>query len=539
MTEKINGELLAQMIEAAKINLCNHKEELNALNVFPVPDGDTGTNMSMTFTAAAENSKLTTGGASQIMDALSMAALRGARGNSGVILSQLLRGMAKGIKGKEEIEISDMEKAFAEGTKTAYAAIMKPTEGTILTVFRLMSEHITEKIEEYESLEALFTDAKNSAMDALLQTPEMLPKLKQAGVVDSGGKGVYYIIEGMADYLSTRAMPEVAVQTAEKPASVAADTDVEESNFTYCTEFIIRNKNRVKNELAKRYSTLGDCVVVVADEDIIKVHVHTDNPGIVISEALKIGDLINIKIDNMRYQNENLEAQKKAEAEAPKERVPVSFVAVASGEGFCSIYNELGITEIVSGGQSMNPSSEDILNAANRTNADVVYVFPNNKNIILAAQQASELYDGQMVVVPTKNMSDVLPCMICFDENAEPLDNLNAMKTALDGLKSGQVTYAVRDSVFDDIEIKEGEIMALSGSKIVGKGKDINKVTAAMITSLCDDGVQMVTVYAGKDISSEEMEKLKEMCEKKHKNVEFAFYRGDQPVYYYLVSLES
>ena len=535
--ERINGELLANMIEAAKINLCNHKEELNALNVFPVPDGDTGTNMSMTFTSAADSAKLHMGTVSQIMDGVSMAALRGARGNSGVILSQLLRGMAKGIKGKEEIEIADMERAFSEGTKTAYSAIMKPTEGTILTVFRLMSEHITAKIEEYTDLAVLFKEAKEAAMEALLQTPEMLPKLKQAGVVDSGGKGVYYIIEGMADYLETGVMPEVCEVQASETVSVAADEDVEESNFTYCTEFIIRNKNKVKNELAKRYSTLGDCVVVVADEDIIKVHVHTDNPGIVISEALKIGDLINIKIDNMRYQNEVLEEQKKAET--PKERVPVSFVAIASGEGFNNIYKELGITEIVSGGQSMNPSSEDILNAANRTNADVVYVFPNNKNIILAAQQASELYEGQMIVVPTKNMSDVLPCMICFDESAEPLDNLNAMKEVLQNIKSGQVTYAVRDSVFDDIEIKEGEIMALSGSKIVGKGKDINKVTAAMITSLCDDDIQMITVYAGKDISSEQMEKLQEMCEKKHKNVEFAFYRGDQPVYYYLVSLEK
>ena len=535
MIEKINGELLASMIEAAKINLCNHKEELNALNVFPVPDGDTGTNMSMTFTSAASVAQVNKETASQVMDAVSMAALRGARGNSGVILSQLLRGMAKGIKGQSEIGISDVEKAFAEGTKTAYSAIMKPTEGTILTVFRLMSENVSAKIEEYESLEQLFSDAKIFAMDALMQTPEMLPKLKQAGVVDSGGKGVYYIIEGMADYLATGKMPEVVEETTSE--SVAADEPVEDITFTYCTEFIIQNKNRVKNDLAKRYATLGDCVVVVADEDIIKVHIHTDNPGIVISEALKIGSLINIKIDNMRYQNELLEEQKKNEA--PKERVPFSFVAVATGEGFCNIYEELGITEIVSGGQSMNPSSEDILSAAKRTNADVVYVFPNNKNIILAAQQASELYEGQMVVIPTKNMSDVLPCMVIFDETAEPLENLEAMKEALGNVSSGQVTYAVRDSVFDDIEIKEGEIMALSGSKIVGKGKDINKVTLAMINNMCDDDTQMVTVYAGKDISSEQMEKLQESCEKKHKNIEFAFYRGDQPVYYYLVSAEK
>ncbi len=539
MTEKINGELLALMIEAAKINLCNHKEELNSLNVFPVPDGDTGTNMSMTFTAAAAVAKNHATSASEVLHGVSMAALRGARGNSGVILSQLLRGMAKGIKDCSEIGIPEMEKAFAEGTKTAYSAIMKPTEGTILTVFRLMSEGVTAKIEEYDSLEALFNDAKELSMEALLKTPEMLPKLKQAGVVDSGGKGVYYIIEGMADYLNSREMPT----PIEEEAAVSKTTDelMEDVTFTYCTEFIIQNKNRVKNELSKRYETLGDCVVVVEDDDIIKVHIHTDSPGVVISEALKIGSLINIKIDNMRYQNELLEEKKKREEQdnTPKERVPVAFVAVASGEGFINIYKELGITEIVSGGQSMNPSSEDILVAAKHTNADVVYVFPNNKNIILAAQQASELYDGQMVVVPTTNMSDVLPCMVCFSETEEPLANLSAMKEAIKNLKSGQVTYAVRDSVFDDIEIKEGEIMALSGSKIVGKGKDVNKVTASMINNMCDDDTQMVTVYAGKDISSEQMEKLQEMCEKKNKNVEFAFYRGDQPVYYYLVSAEK
>ena len=539
MTEKINGELLALMIEAAKINLCNHKEELNSLNVFPVPDGDTGTNMSMTFTAAAAVAKNHATSASEVLHGVSMAALRGARGNSGVILSQLLRGMAKGIKDCSEIGIPEMEKAFAEGTKTAYSAIMKPTEGTILTVFRLMSEGVTAKIEEYDSLEALFNDAKELSMEALLKTPEMLPKLKQAGVVDSGGKGVYYIIEGMADYLNSREMPT----PIEEEAAVSKTTDelMEDVTFTYCTEFIIQNKNRVKNELSKRYETLGDCVVVVEDDDIIKVHIHTDSPGVVISEALKIGSLINIKIDNMRYQNELLEEKKKQEEQdnTPKERVPVAFVAVASGEGFINIYKELGITEIVSGGQSMNPSSEDILVAAKHTNADVVYVFPNNKNIILAAQQASELYDGQMVVVPTTNMSDVLPCMVCFSETEEPLANLSAMKEAIKNLKSGQVTYAVRDSVFDDIEIKEGEIMALSGSKIVGKGKDVNKVTASMINNMCDDDTQMVTVYAGKDISSEQMEKLQEMCEKKNKNVEFAFYRGDQPVYYYLVSAEK
>ncbi len=535
MITKIDGAMLAQMIQAAKVSLCNKKDELNALNVFPVPDGDTGTNMAMTFTAAANVAKDNSETVSSVLDSVSMAALRGARGNSGVILSQLLRGMAKGVKGKEEIGVDELEQAFVMGTKTAYAAIMKPTEGTILTVFRLMSEYITAHKSEYEDLCVMFEDAKNAAYDALLQTPEMLPKLKQAGVVDSGGKGVYYIISGMADYLKTGVIPEEVEQSGEEKGVQEREEDI---TFGYCTEFIIQNKDRKKNDLAKKYANLGDSIVVVADEDIIKVHIHTDNPGIVISEALKIGSLINIKIDNMRYQNEMLEQKNKEEATENKPRVPFAFVSVSTGEGFKNIYNELGIEYIVSGGQSMNPSAEDILEVANRTNADVVYVFPNNKNIILASQQASELYEGKMVVVPTTSLADVFPCMVSFDETKNEDENLSAMLEVLANVKNGQVTYAVRDSVFDDVKIKEGEIMGLCGSSIVTKGKDINKVTQTLIGKLIDDNSQMVTVYAGKDISSDVMNELEEACTKKYKNTEFSFYRGDQPVYYYLVSVE-
>ncbi len=531
MDRKIGGELLANMLQAAKIHLCNNKEELNALNVFPVPDGDTGTNMSMTFTSAASAAHSRTESAGSVLDGVSMAALRGARGNSGVILSQILRGMAKAAKGKTELEVPDMVNAFRLGAKTAYEAIMKPTEGTILTVIRMTAEHLEAKQEEISDLDTLFTEAVSASYEALAQTPEMLPKLKQAGVVDSGGKGICYIIEGMANYFKTGDMPEETVVEVEKKSEVFVDNH-ENVNFQYCTEFIIQNPQRKKNELTKRYEGLGDSIVVVAMEDIIKVHIHTNDPGIVISEALKIGSLIDIKIDNMKYQNENIQNN------IPKERVPYAFVAVAAGEGFSNIYNELGIEHIVSGGQSMNPSSDDILNAANRTNADVVYVFPNNKNIILAAEQAAELYEGKMVVIPTKNMSDVLPCMVGFDEGASPEDNLAAMKDIIASLKSAQITYAVRDSVFDSIEIKEGEIMGLSGSAILTKGKDANKVCAGVIEKLCDDSVSMVTVYAGADINGDEMDALEKTLTKKYKNIDFSFYRGDQPVYYYFVSLE-
>ncbi|MBR5239277.1 MAG: DAK2 domain-containing protein [Clostridia bacterium] len=531
MNKTINGVLLANMLEAAKIHLCNNKEELNALNVFPVPDGDTGTNMSMTFTSAASAAHSRTDSAGNVLDGVSMSALRGARGNSGVILSQILRGMSKAAKGKKELEVSDMVNAFRLGSKTAYEAIMKPTEGTILTVIRMTAEHLEEIQEEITDLDMLFTEAVRAAYEALAQTPEMLPKLKQAGVVDSGGKGICYIIEGMANYYKSGIMPEESVTSVEKTSEVFSDNH-ENVNFQYCTEFIIQNPERKKNQLTQRYESLGDSIVVVAMEDIIKVHIHTNDPGIVISEALKIGSLIDIKIDNMKYQNENIQNA------IPKERQPHAFVAVAAGEGFANIYKELGIEHIVSGGQSMNPSSDDILNAANRTNADVVYVFPNNKNIILAAEQAAELYDGQMVVIPTTNMSDVLPCMVCFDESMSAEENLQQMKDVIASLKSAQITYAVRDSVFDNIEIKEGEIMALSGSSILTKGKDYNKVCASVIEKLCDDTVSMVTVYAGADVNSEEMEELEKTLTKKYKDIDFSFYRGDQPVYYYFISLE-
>ena len=535
MYRKITGELLTSMLEAARINLFNHREELNKLNVFPVPDGDTGTNMSLTFTVAANAAKNHSETASSALSAVSMAALRGARGNSGVILSQLLRGMAMASKGCDELTVEVMCDAFLIGSKTAYAAIMKPTEGTILTVFRMMAEHLDRMRDEITDFEILFSEAVKSANDALSETPEMLPKLKQAGVVDSGGKGVVYIIEGLADYFNTGIMPEqfdVLPEEKVDPSKIPHDPD--EVKFTYCTEFIILNNSNKKVELTKRYEALGDCIVVIADEDIVKVHIHTNSPGIIISEALKIGPLIDIKIDNMKHQNENLANTQ----EKPAERQPFAFVSVASGEGFVSIFKELGINYFVSGGQSMNPSSDDILMAANNTNAEVVYVFPNNKNIILAAEQAAELYDGRMVVIPTKNMSDVLSCMVVFSEDEAPEANFEAMTEVLSGIKSIQVTYSVRDSVFDDIEIKEGEIMSLSGSTLLAKGKDINKAVISSIDKLKDSDVSIITVYAGCDVNGDDSKKLEEMLNKKFKDVDFAFYRGDQPVYYYLVSME-
>lgn len=532
MYRKIDGILLANMIEAAKINLYNNREELNALNVFPVPDGDTGTNMSLTFTAAAVPAKNHTSSCGEVFDAVSMAALRGARGNSGVILSQLLRGMAKATKGKDELGVDEMIEAFNLGSKTAYGAIMKPTEGTMLTVFRMMAEHCDKNKEKITDLDILFSEAVTSIYEALDKTPYMLPKLKQAGVVDSGGKGVCYIIEGMANYFKNGIMPELIESEKQLPNEQTSHKP-EDVLFTYCTEFIILNPDKKRNELIKRYENLGDSIVVVSDEDIIKVHIHTNSPGIVISEALKIGDLIDIKIDNMKAQNEEFVGNQISE-----EKLPYAFVAIASGEGFINIFKELGIHYIVTGGQSMNPSSEDILKACNKINADVIYIFPNNKNIILSANQAKELYNGKIVVLPTENMSEVLPCMVGFSEEATPEQNLESMKEILDNLKSANITYAVRDSQFDGLEIKKGEIMGILNSSIIEKGKNVNNVCISVIKKLISKSSSMVTIYAGADITSEQMSKLEAVATKKFKNIDFSFYRGDQPIYYYLISIE-
>ncbi|MBQ4109809.1 MAG: DAK2 domain-containing protein [Clostridia bacterium] len=535
----INGELLVNMLVSGSVNLANNMEDVNRLNVFPVPDGDTGTNMSMTFSKATteiqSDSDLSVG---EIGKKISSASLRGARGNSGVILSQFIRGISKGLKDKETATVKDFAIALAFGTKEAYQAVMKPTEGTILTVMRAISDE-ADRNKEDEELKPFLDKVIKNAKVVLDQTPEMLPKLKQAGVVDAGGMGLIIIFEGMKYYLDNGViMEKLEVSDSEGNVleSAAQVLQDEEITFGYCTEFIIRKEGKkgaagLRNKLEK----IGDSVVVVEDDDIIKVHVHTDNPDMAIGHGLKLGSLINIKIDNMRYQNEQLKEQEKT---AVKEKTKYGFVAVASGEGFKNIYNELGITGVIFGGQSMNPSTDDILEAAKEVNAETVFVFPNNKNIILAASQAKDLFDGNLIVIPTISMAQVFSLMLLYDENLSAEELEEAFNDGLSNVKTAQITYAVRDSVVNDIAVLKDDIMGMIDDKLTDAGRGINEITLSVIDKMTDDFTSVITVYKGSDISDKETNKLVETLTEKYPDCDISLLEGGQPIYYYIISAE-
>lgn len=534
----INGDLFINMLISASNNLENQKEEINKLNVFPVPDCDTGTNMSLTFSKATnEVCNMFSASLSDISAKLSSASLRGARGNSGVILSQFLRGLSKGFKDIEEADTRIFALAFEEGTKSAYRAVMKPTEGTILTVMRGVSDKAVSIYEEENDIAAFLKAVIENGNKVLSETPELLPKLKQAGVVDAGGMGLMVIIEGMLHYIEKgEVIPLQDKKEVSDEGESAAGQYVEDITFGYCTEFIIIKEHRGAEMLRDKLWKIGDSVVVVEDDDIIKVHVHTDSPDVAIGLGLKLGALINLKIDNMRYQNEQLKKQE--EERRIKEKTKYGFVAVAAGDGFKSIYEELGIKGVISGGQSMNPSTDDILKKAEEINAETVFVFPNNKNIILAAEQAKELFNGEMVVIPTTSMAHVFPLMMIYDENASKDDLEEGFKEALSNVKTGQITYAVRDSSVDNIEIKEGDIMELVEDKVVSIAADKETAVLEVLEKIVTDETEIITVYAGEDISSEDLEGMLEKAEEKFPDCDITSYRGEQPIYYYVVSAE-
>lgn len=534
----INGDLFINMLISASNNLENKKEEINKLNVFPVPDGDTGTNMSLTFSkATGEICNMQGASISEVSSKLASASLRGARGNSGVILSQFLRGISKGFKEIDEASTETFAKAFDEGTQSAYRAVMKPTEGTILTVMRGVSEEALKVYEESTKIADFLDKVIKNGNKVLDETPELLPKLKQAGVVDAGGMGLMVIIEGMYHYIvNNTIIPLEDKKASSEYEESAAGQYVEDITFGYCTEFIIVKEHRGADMLRSKLEKIGDSVVVVEDDDIIKVHVHTDNPDMAIGFGLKLGQLINLKIDNMRHQNEQLKKQE--EERRKKEKTKYGFVAVAAGDGFKSIYEELGIKGVISGGQSMNPSTDDILKKAEEINAETVFVFPNNKNIILAAEQAKELFEGNMIVIPTKSMAHVFPIMMVYDENAEAEELEAAFKDALCNVKTGQITYAVRDSMVNDIEIKEGDIMEMMEDKVVSVSNDKETAILNVLKHIVDDSTEVVTIYAGEDISDDELDSLLEKAESEFSHCDITSYRGEQPIYYYVVSAE-
>ena len=551
----INAELCAKMFLAGAKNLEANKEWINELNVFPVPDGDTGTNMTLTIMSAAkEVAGLESVNMETLAKAISSGSLRGARGNSGVILSQLLRGFTKGIHDTEEIDVITITEAFQKAVATAYKAVMKPKEGTILTVAKGFADKATElALTENVEMEELLETSLKYAEEVLAKTPEMLPVLKEAGVVDSGGQGLVQVLKGAFDaYLGKE-----VDYTIEKPESTGepaqADTRTEaDIKFGYCTEFIIMTRKPMPQEEEQKFKAflerIGDSIVVVADEEIVKVHVHTNDPGVAITRALTYGELSRMKIDNMREEHrEKLirDAEKVAAAQAaeqPKKTMPhkeVGFISVSIGDGIGEIFKGLGVDYLIEGGQTMNPSTEDMLNAIAEVNADTIFIFPNNKNIILAANQAQALTeDKKIIVIPTKTVPQGISAIISFDAAKTPEENEEAMKEAISLVKTGQVTYAVRDTHIDDKEIKEGNIMGIGDHSILAVGEDIAEITKETIGLMIDEDSELISVYYGEDITEEDAHALGDELQEQYPDCEVEVYEGGQPIYYYVVSVE-
>ena len=549
----INGKLLKDAMMSAAISIANKKRSVDELNVYPVPDGDTGTNMSMTMGAALRALELMGEDVtvSQVADTAASALLRGARGNSGVILSLLFRGIAKGLNGLTEADCESMANALELGVSAAYKAVMKPTEGTILTVARMASVKAQECVHTTNDPVILWEEVCKEAEATLAKTPDMLPVLKKAGVVDAGGQGLLLIFQAMLEVFhgGSIAVPaEKAKEEKKVEFSTAVGEFDEVINFTYCTEFIVQKHpdSPDASKLRAYLETIGDCVVVVDDEEIIKVHVHTDSPGMALTKALEFGCFINDpkpKIENMRIQHENkvLEAKitKQQEFRPAEQEKEFGFVAVAAGRGVESMFTDLGVDQVVRGGQTMNPSTDDILKAIMATPAKTVFVLPNNKNIIMAAEQAQKLADRQVIVLPTRTVPMGITALLNFDPSANAETNTINMMAAADKVSTGLITYAARDSEFDGKRIRKGEIMALENGKIVATSTDLTKATYRLARSMCKKDSSFVTIISGCDVSDEEAEKLTEIVKAKCPNhVEVSHIRGGQPVYYYMISVE-
>lgn len=546
----INAETLQKMFIAGAKNLEAKKEWINELNVFPVPDGDTGTNMTLTIMSAAkEVGAITEPTMETIAKAISTGSLRGARGNSGVILSQLFRGFTREIKKVDQIDVDVLSRACVKAVETAYKAVMKPKEGTILTVAKGMADKSCELVGESDDLVHVIDEIIKHGDYVLSQTPEMLPVLKQAGVVDSGGQGLMTVIKGAFDALLGKEIDYTLepVQTAGTKVTEEVPMDDVEIKFGYCTEFIINLDKEMPKSEEKAFKefleSIGDSIVLVADDEIVKVHVHTNEPGVAITKALTYGSLSRMKIDNMREEHQERlikNAEKMAEQQkADEPRKKYGFVAVSVGEGLDEIFKGLNVDYIISGGQTMNPSTEDILNAVDKINADNIYVLPNNKNIILAAQQAESLIeDKNIIVVPSKTIPQGISAMIGFIPDNSPEDNKEAMIDSMSYVKTGEVTYAVRDTVIDDKEIKEGNIMGIGDEGILAVGEEIDDTTINMIKEMQDEESEIVSLYYGAEVTEEAANKLADKIAEALPEIEVEVYPGGQPIYYYIASVE-
>ncbi|MBO5734048.1 MAG: DAK2 domain-containing protein [Clostridia bacterium] len=533
-------EVLSRAFVSGANKLCNNKIILNDLNVFPVPDGDTGSNMSMTISAAVKDilsNNYTT--VDKTMSAVASASLRGARGNSGVILSQIFRGMSRRLAGLETANAKDIAECFKEGVVAAYKAVMKPMEGTILSVARDTADAALEAAETTEDIVEIVRIATCAGQESLARTPELLPQLKAAGVVDSGGQGLVYILEGALEYLETGKIIEL--NESQVSVNTAIDKKVVDANikFLYCTEFLI-NKGDAPSSVAlfrDRIEIKGDCMVVIDDDDVVKVHIHTNNPGYVIEEALKIGELINIKIDNMKYQHD--EGASEAEAEAPKAPAKeVGFAAVAAGDGLESIFLDMGVDKVIKGGQTMNPSTDDILSAVEAINAKTVFILPNNKNIIMAAKQVVDLTETNIVVLETRSVPEGISARLAFDPAASIDDNIAAMNEAIENTKTGSVTYSVRNFTFEDKEYPENTIMGLAEGKISVVGDDSFVVLKELLEKAVDDDSAIISIYLGGEIKEEQLEAISEELEELYPDLDVLVYMGGQPLYDFIYSVE-
>lgn len=550
----INSKLLAKMFLAGAKNLDSKKDWINELNVFPVPDGDTGTNMSMTIMSAAkEVSSLTEPTMAALSKAISSGSLRGARGNSGVILSQLFRGFCKVIKEYDELDVTIVCEAFQKAVETAYKAVMKPKEGTILTVAKGAADKALELAEQTDDLVFFADEVIKHAEYVLNQTPEMLPVLKQAGVVDSGGQGLVQVLKGANDALLGKEIDYSieGVSSGASPEKITAETEAE-IKFGYCTEFIIVLNNPLSDKEELKYKafleSIGDSIVVVADDEIVKTHVHTNDPGLALQEALKHGSLSRIKIDNMREEHqeklikESEKLAKEQAAEEQKAKEPekeMGFISVSIGEGMNEVFKGLGVDYIIEGGQTMNPSTEDMLNAIEKVNAKSVFILPNNKNIIMAANQAVSLVeDKQIIVIPTKTIPQGITALVNYIPDHSVEENKKQMMAEIENVKTGQVTYAVRDTEIDGKTIKQDDYMGIGDKSILAVGKDLKQTTLEMVDAMVDEDSAIVSIYFGSESSEEKAEEIASAIEEKYPDVEVEVNDGGQPIYYYVISVE-
>lgn len=545
MQKTIGGAMFRKMILVASKLLEENRQYVDSLNVFPVPDGDTGTNMNLTFKSATkEVNECVNNNFDSLSEAITKGALRGARGNSGVILSQILKGMATIIRQCTELKTRDFARAMKEGSDIAYKAVTKPKEGTILTVIRVMSEYAQSSCKKHGDFEPFMKDILDKGEEVLLQTPELLPVLKKAGVVDAGGRGLLVIFTGFYKALTNDdALTEEAMNSADayqKDRNIHSNIiDLAEIQFAYCTEYMVINMHKKTTQsdidkLRERLVELGDSVICIGDLSLVKVHVHSNEPSKALAYALELGEITNVKIENMLEQNREL-LKEKSKKEVSK---PMGIVSVVAGDGFAILFKDLMVDHIIKGGQTMNPSANDIIEAVDKVNADTVFVLPNNKNIILAAEQAKDLTKKNIVVIPTKSIPEGISSCLAFNPDATVDENTEAMMASMQNVKTGSVTYAVRDTHVDGFDLSVGEIIGLDNSSILAKGKEVTETVQGLVDKLVDDNTVNVTLFYGTDIKEEDALKLQEKLQGIYPQCEFNAVCGGQPVYYYILSVE-